>query len=244
MDHFYKNVSINYEFNKVGNNLLIFLPGWEANISLMKPLAKRLVGDFSFLFIDFPPFGKSSEPSEPWILDDYVNLVQEIIEKTKVENNFSSISLIGHSFGGRVSLKLATKIKVDRLILLASAGLKPRFSLKTQLKIVKYKILKKFNPSKASKLGSSDYKKLTPVMKKTFVNIVNENLSKDCKNINSKTLIIFGSKDCQTPLYMGKKLKKLIENSELIIIKNSDHFAYLKNLSFVSFAILNFLLTS
>lgn len=241
MEFLYKSTIVNYEFYKAGNDLIVFLHGWGANLSLMKPLANNLVGDFSFLFIDFPPFGKSNEPKEPWQLTDYVNLTQKLVEKTCLENNFDSISVVSHSFGGRVSLVLATKIKVKSLVLIASAGLKPKFSPKVKFNVLKYKILKKFGSEKAKTMGSSDYKRLSPIMKQTFNKIIKEDLKPYCKKISSKTLIIFGDKDRQTPLYMGKRMNRLIKNSKLVILENADHFAYLKHLNFVSNLISNFL---
>ena len=47
-------------------------------------------------------------------------------------------------------------------------------------------------------------------MKKTFINIVNTNLTDLCKYIKIKTLIIFGTKDKETPKHMAKTLKKHI----------------------------------
>ena len=68
-------------------------------------------------------------------------------------------------------------------------------------------------------------------MKKTFVNIVNTFLEKYVININIPTIIFWGQKDKETPLYMAKRFKRLIKNSELVIIKNAGHFAYLQDLN-------------
>ncbi len=116
---------------------------------------------------------------------------------------------------------------IDKLVLISSAGIKPRFSLRVKFKVWKYKFYKKIGSRKAEKCGSRDYKILSPIMKATFNNIIREDLTKICPNINTKTLIIFGDKDRETPLYMGKKLRKLIPNSRLIVIKGGDHFSYI-----------------
>ena len=65
-------------------------------------------------------------------------------------------------------------------------------------------------------------------MRKTFINIVNEDLRKYYKKINAETLIIWGEKDNDTPLKDGKYLNKIIKNSSLIIYKNRTHFSYLE----------------
>ena len=45
--------------------------------------------------------------------------------------------------------------------------------------------------------------------------------------IENQTLIIFGEKDRETPLYMAKSLNAGIKNSSLKIIKNAGHFCFI-----------------
>ena len=76
--------------------------------------------------------------------------------------------------------------------------------------------------------SSADYFKLKDNVKKTFQNIVNEDLFSYLKSINAETLILWGEKDKDTPLKDAYKIKKEIKNSELIIFKNASHFSYLE----------------
>ena len=77
-------------------------------------------------------------------------------------------------------------------------------------------------------MGSNDYKNLTPIMKKTMSNIINESVSDDLKSIKIPTLLLYGNKDKITPLYIARKTKRIIKDSELIVLKG-NHFAYLYN---------------
>ncbi len=227
----YKNTNVNYKKLGDGEDLIVFLHGWGTNINFMLPIVEKFKKDedYSFLLIDFPPFGKSTEPISPWELTDYVSIVESLIE----EENFQTITIIGHSFGGRVAIKIASmkNIKIDNLILLSSAGIKPKFSIRTEINVLKYKFYKKIGSKKVGQFGSKDYKILSPIMKKTFNNIIKENLNKDCEKIESKTLIISGKKDKETPFYMAKVLNKKICGSRLIAIKNGGHFAYIDYLN-------------
>ena len=92
-----------------------------------------------------------------------------------------------------------------------------------------YKLIRLFN--KKANLGSTDYKKLSPTMKKTFSNIVEYDLSDLSKNIRCPTLLVYGNKDKQTPMYMAKKLHKNIKQSRLIVFKGCGHFAYIEKFS-------------
>ncbi|MEG1500290.1 MAG: alpha/beta hydrolase, partial [Clostridia bacterium] len=155
----------------------------------------------------------------------------EIIRLIQKKENIQKFHIIAHSFGGRVAILFASRYNesVDKILLTGSAGLKSKFSAKRQLKILKFKLLKKLGFKNLEGYGSSDYRTLPNVMKKTFVNIINQQLEKECAGITQQTLLVFGENDSETPIYMAKKFKRLIKNSEIIIFKNCAHFAYLEN---------------
>lgn len=66
-------------------------------------------------------------------------------------------------------------------------------------------------------------------MKKTFVNVVNYDQTKMLKNIKTKTLIVWGEKDKETPLYMAKIMRKNLPNSRLVILEDCSHFSFLED---------------
>ena len=141
--------------------------------------------------------------------------------------------LIGHSFGGRIAMRLATiSPDVAGLILLDSAGVKPHRGVRYYAKVISYKIGKKLGLSRLPK-GSTDYAALGGSMRKTFVNIVNECSEKDAKKISVPTLLVWGSEDADTPLYMCRRLHRLIRDSEEIVIEGAGHFAYLEYAPYV-----------
>lgn len=223
-------------FLKFGDskNYLVFLHGWGSDKNAFLWL-KSFFQDFSLIFVDFPGFGESQEPDRVYNLNDYVKELKNILNGFDIEN----LILVGHSFGGRVAIKFSFLYQNDykkfKLCLIDSAGILPRRNLSYYLKVYKYKRIKKKAEKnekykmRLNEFGSPDYKKLSPIMKKTFVKIVNEDLSFCAKNIVSETIIIWGKKDKETKIYMAKKLHKYINNSELYIFKNAGHFSYLDN---------------
>ena len=66
-------------------------------------------------------------------------------------------------------------------------------------------------------------------MHQTFKNIINTDLTNYFKRIKNETLLIWGDKDYSTPLKDAYKLRKIIPNSALIILKNTEHYSYLNN---------------
>ena len=217
----YKKSKVFYKTVGNGNNIILFLHGWGGSIKSFEFVSKNLDDNYKLLFIDFPPFGKSEEPKIPYTIYDYENIVIKLLDKENVKKPI----IVGHSFGGRVAILLASHGFAEKIVLVDSAGLKPKRHINYYFKIYKYKLLKKMGIKTNS--GSKDYKSLTPICKKTFVNIVNTNLENYAKNIDVPTLIFWGEKDKETPMYMAKKLNKIIKNSELVIIKNAGHFSYL-----------------
>ena len=234
------NSCINYVFTEVedknintNNKTVLFLHGWGGNLNSFFPVQKSFIKKYNTLNLDFPGFGKSKEPNIPFDTYMYALSVYEILKKL----NISEIIIIAHSFGGRIAILLSSifHIKVTNLILISSAGIKPRRSLWYYFKVYTYKLFKflvKKNIISHKFLkffGSKDYKQLSKTMKQTFVNVVNQDLKMYLRLISAKCLIVWGKKDDTTPLYFAKILHREINRSKLLVYKKSGHFCYLEN---------------
>lgn len=162
----------------------------------------------------------------PYSLCDYVNEVKEYI----YAKNLKSPSVIAHSFGARIVIKIASEDKslFNKLVLTGAAGLKPKPTLKKTVKRTVYRVLKRFiERDKLTRFFSSDYNALSPVMKESFKKIVNEHLDDRLKYIVNPTLIVFGENDKETPLYMARRLNAGINGSVLSVIKGAGHFCFI-----------------
>ncbi len=236
------------KYFKFGNtkNYIVFLHGWGADKSSFLWM-KNYFYSHTLIFLDFPGFGESLEPEVSWSVFDYVEDLKKLLDQFEID----SLVLVGHSFGGRVAIKFSYLYQNDynefKVCLIDSAGILPRRNLKYYYKIYKYKLVKKIAKKckkyekTLSKYGSNDYKQLSNVMKETFKKVVNEDLSFEAKFISKPAIIIWGSKDKDTKLYMAKKLHKLITRSELHIIKNAGHYSFLDNPSEVLFLLDTFI---
>lgn len=203
---------------------IIFLHGWGGSIASFYGAGQSLSKCFRVTLVDFYGFGNTIHPDSPLNLDDYVNSIVNIINHYRMQN----VLLVGHSFGGRVAIKLAQKYGhlVGKIVLCDSAGIIPKRRIKYYFKVYLHKLLRKLGFNHAG--GSKDYKSLNSVMKQTFKNIVNEDLTALTKKVTAPTMIIWGDKDKETPIYMAKMLHKNIPNSGLVIFKNCGHFAYIE----------------
>ena len=232
----YKDIEIYYETYGNSNKSILILPGWGNNRSTFTNIINLLKDKYKIYIIDYPGFGNSPMPSNELDIYDYSELIYNFI----LSNKINSPIIIAHSFGGRIVSILSNKININKLILIDVAGIK-RFNIKIFIKTKIYKLLKRLTyllPKHIQikvrnllliKFSSSDYLNIPSTMKRTFQNIIKEDLRKYYKSIKTETLIIWGEKDIDTPLKDGLYLNKIIKNSSLIVYKNSSHFSYIDN---------------
>lgn len=228
----YQNHHIAYFDNQLQAPSIILLHGWDQSSELMKPIQQHYQDKFRVLNIDCVGFGDSDPLHQVWGVYEYADSIMALLKY----NNIVNPIIIAHSFGARIALVMATKIKVDKLILTGAAGIKPKKSLAVSAKIAFYKSAKKVvqlvGSTKAmetlqSKFGSSDYKSSTGFKRQSFVKIVNEDLTSILNSIQAPTLLIWGEKDEATPLWMAKLMEKRIPDAGLVVFEDDDHYAYL-----------------
>jgi pimeloyl-ACP methyl ester carboxylesterase len=247
-----EEIELNYICEGQGKDVLI-LHGWGANINTVLSIFNLLKPHFKVYALDLPGFGKSTEPKEVFGSEDYARIVKKFMDKMKIQK----IILIGHSFGGKVSIWLGSKYPemVDKIVLIDSAGLKNKRNFKYYAKVYSFKTLKFFyktiffwiDADKRmekfyKKFGSADYRDANGIMRKILVKVVNEDLKPILKNIKSPTLLIWGDKDTATPLYMGKIMEKEIADSGLVVLENTGHYSYLDDYNRFSIILKAFLL--
>ena len=237
----YENNIFSFYYKKYGNSpkTIIILPGWGYTRETFQEIIQKLQKEYTIYIVDYPYFGNSPLPNKELTIYDYAETFFNFITELEIINPI----IIAHSFGGRITSLLIGKynLKVDKIVLIDVAGIKRRKKLNVYLKEKIYKLLKRLIrilPKKRQlliqkkllqKFASEDYMNLPIIMKKSFQNIIKENLKKYYKKITSETLIIWGEKDIDTPLKDAKLLNKIIKNSGLIIFKNTTHYSYLYN---------------
>ena len=111
------NVEVYYErYNQGGEKPLVFLHGWGQNTEMMLPVAKPFIENHEVILIDLPGFGKSGQLDRPYEVSDYVELLHKLLQKLDIKKP----TLIGHSYGGKISLLYASKYEVEKLVLFGS----------------------------------------------------------------------------------------------------------------------------
>lgn len=232
-------IKINYE-EKGEGDLIVLLHGWGSNIKLFANLIELLAKKYKVVAMDMPGFGESAEPPSAWCVDDYVDFVLEFLK----DYDTDKVMLLGHSFGGRVIIKLNSRenlpFSITKVILVDSAGIMSPKSNKKSFRTYYYKvgkailstgIVQKIAPDALEnfrkKMGSADYAAASPLMRQVLVKVVNEDLEYLLPNIKCPTLLVWGVNDTATPLSDGEKMEKLISDAGLVKLENAGHYSFL-----------------
>lgn len=227
----------NLYYQKIGKGKdLIILHGWKQDVSSFWNIVDFLKNDFTLWLIDLPGFGRSDLPKKTYKLLDYASTIISFIQKNKIRKP----TLLGHSLGGNIALKIAL-VKpdiIDKIILESSAGIRPQKSFKKILFFFLAKISNLFIPNifnlkqkvriKFYKKIRSDYSDAGP-LKKSLKEILAEDLSDQIKKIKNDTLLISGELDKEVPISYSKKIYQLIPNARIEIFENTGHFPHLEN---------------
>ena len=208
---------------------IVLLHGWGQNIEMMKPLGDLLADNYHITIIDLPGFGKSKEPATILDVGDYTEIVHDLLESLKVVKP----TLIGHSFGGRISIRYGACYDVEKLVLCGAPCVKTKKELTLKEKMLKSvkKLpgMEKLADIAKNYIGSTDYKNASPMMRDILVKVVGEDLSEYAKKIKVPVILIWGEYDEAVPLEEGRMLEKLLSDGAMIVLPGT-HYVYLENL--------------
>ena len=234
--------NINYKITGPDNGrYAVILQGWGTGLDLYDFAAGCINDGYRVVQFDMPGFGESDEPREPWRPADYADFFCDFMKALGI----TSTVLIGHSYGGRVIIKLAERndlpFEIEKIILIDSAGIMPERSAAQKRKVRRYKMMRDFLMSKPvhamfpevidywmSQQGSDDYRNSSPMMKKCLVMAVNEDQKASLHKIKQETLLIWGDLDDATPVSDARIMEKEIPNSALIILEGTGHYSFLE----------------
>lgn len=231
---------IHYKLSGDGEDTVVILQGWGTHYDVYDLVAGAICSRYRVLQFDLPGFGESDEPREPWGVDDFADFFLSFMGAMGI----SRATLIGHSFGGRIIIKLLARenlpLEVDRAVLIDSAGVMPKKTARQKFRVKKYKALKKIFDIDAiyklcpeaidewrSRQGSADYRNATPMMRQCLVRAVNEDLTDLFDKNKIDTLLIWGDQDTATPLSDGKLMESRMPGAGLAVIEGAGHFCFL-----------------
>lgn len=217
---------------------ILALHGWMRTWQDFWPVAQLLAPQGWAVYApDLPGFGGTQAPPEAWGVTEYAQFVVALLDALGLER----VHLLGHSFGGRIGLVLAAKQpnRIGKMVLANSAGVRPPGNpLRDSVVGVGKKLLRLpglnrfYEPLRRRAyawLGATDYLDAGP-LQETFLKVIAEDLLPYAARVCQPTLLIWGDRDRDTPLWQARQLERAIPDAGLYVFEGAGHFSFLERL--------------
>jgi pimeloyl-ACP methyl ester carboxylesterase len=218
-----------------GDAPILVLHGWGAHIEAVAPILSALEGASDLIALDLPGFGESDPPPEAWDAAAYARFVTEFLDRLDVPR----AHLVGHSHGGRIAIVLASEEHecVERLLLVDAAGIRPKRGLRYLRRVAVAKLGKavakvggppgrRLQERMRARVASRDYLEASEAMRATFRAVIGEDLTGRLPRIAAPTLLVWGDRDEDTPLWMARRMEELIPDAGLVVLEGAGHYSY------------------
>jgi pimeloyl-ACP methyl ester carboxylesterase len=174
--------------------------------------------------------GLTEQTTHPWTMEQYVQWLADTLPQ-------SSVFLLGHSNGGRISLAFAARYpkRVKGLILLSSAGI-PQTDIWYRLRKRVFYLLAKWGGVITKNrlirkllyrvIGEYDYHQAPVHMRETMRHMLAHDSVADCLAVRIPTLCIWSDHDRATPVEGGYVMRRLIAGSALTVYPFGGHLLH------------------
>lgn len=216
---------------------IVLMHGWGQTHASMLPMAELLGAVGTRYVLDLPGFGASEAPPVEWDTYAYAKRILAWLDEQGIEK----VDLVGHSFGGRVSVQMGAHFpdRIRSIVLIGSAGLRPRRTLRQRARVTFSRWLGKLArllPAvlrepllrwREGKFGSPDFRAAKEPLRSILSRVVAEDLRDQARQVRAPTFLLWGKDDDQTPVDMAERYKALIAGSELVVLEGQGHFPFL-----------------
>jgi pimeloyl-ACP methyl ester carboxylesterase len=180
------------------------------------------------LALDLPGFGASPPPALVWGASEYARAVGQILGDMQ-----SPLVVLGHSFGGRVALHLATQRPeaVRALVLTGVPFLHPLGrrvrvapAFKVARRLHRMKIVSDATMEAArQRYGSTDYKAAQGIMRQVHVRAVNETYEEQLDAVRCPVHMVWGADDTVAPLEVAERAMARVAHGDLVVYPGVGH---------------------
>jgi pimeloyl-ACP methyl ester carboxylesterase len=186
----------------------------------------QIVGGMNALAVHLPGFGPAPPPPTAWAPADYATWLTKGIDQE------SPPVIVGHSFGGRVAVRLAaTHPHLVKSLVLTGVpfgkrhpGKKPPFQLRLAKALRAMGLVPEARvDALRKKFGSADYNAAQGVMREVLVKAVNEDYFDDLARITHRVDLVWGENDVPAPWALAQKADSVLADSTLTVVGGSAH---------------------
>lgn len=205
-----------------GRTEVLALHGWGRNGADFA----RILAPHNGLALHLPGFGPAPEPPTAWSSADYAREIAQALE------GMGPFVLVGHSFGGRIAVRLAAAHPhlVSHLVLTGVPLTRVTGPAKPKLGFQIAKALHRANllPDQAmesarQKYGSEDYRKASGVMREILVRVIAEDYLDDAARVLCPVTMVWGEGDKPAPLAAAKRALEFFPQATLRVVSGAEH---------------------
>jgi pimeloyl-ACP methyl ester carboxylesterase len=210
--------------------------GWGLNRNSLRAIGVLFQRTHAVHLLDLPGFGDAPLPPADWDTIKYTDLVQQYV----LDHMSAPVVLVGHSFGGRIAVRLASRRlpQVRAIVLMAVPGLPASPFSRVRLRRAAIRLLRRLLTASrpivgaapldwhTRTFGSKDYL-AAGALRSIFVRTVNEDLTESAKAVACPVLLIWGSDDSEAPPWLARRFKELLDgHATLEMLPHKDHHLY------------------
>jgi pimeloyl-ACP methyl ester carboxylesterase len=184
--------------------------------------------------LDLFGFGSTPSPPEPWGADEYARHLLPLFDGA--DGLADRVTIVGHSFGGRVAVRLAALApdRIERLVLTGAPLLvrvgpraTPAFSFRVGRFLHRRGMIGEDRmEALRQRHGSPDYRAAQGVMRGVFVKELRERAARgadDLAAVNCRVDLVWGSEDAEVPLEVAERARALLPSSTLVTLPGVGH---------------------
>jgi pimeloyl-ACP methyl ester carboxylesterase len=189
----------------------------------------RVLEGLDAIAIDLPGFGASPGPGSATGARGYAALLQPVLADLP-----EPPVLVGHSFGGRVAVCLASTVPVKGLVLTGVPLIRRQTSASPALAFRLVRWAHRIGLVSAQRMererrrrGSEDYRSAEGVMRDVLVTAVNESYEAELESLDAPVRLVWGSDDTEVPTKVADEAIAIIRSkgtaAELKVLDGVGH---------------------
>jgi len=176
--------------------------------------------------LNLPGFGNTPAPPQAWSSADYADALAVAL------SGLGPLVVVGHSFGGRVALRLAARHPelVKHLILTGvpftrvTKATKPPLAFVVAKRVYSWGFIPESTmESYRQRFGSRDYRNASGVMREILVKVIAEDYLDDAARLTMPVSLVWGEADLPAPLAGAHTAMEYFPQATLRVVSGAGH---------------------